>query len=1701
MATDETNGLPSGGDSCSIDVDLLATYLATGRSEADDAEIERAAVASLEADTVDRSPSGYWSGTGIELMAALLEVWGENHGAADVVRQAAIDADVLGHQPIDGGAGTGMVSVPSSVVGQALFDYGYTTGPGVLEVVAGERIGADPISGFADDPVSTLNGNFVHRERDLVTGGLGGLIDLRRTYNSLAARRRGRFGAGWSSLLDVRAEAGPDGTVVVTRLDGSLASFRPDGDGGFEPNHRRQLRLRRLGDGLVLEEGADCSFELGADGVLTAGSHHLASFTVDRPEGSGPIRVVEHLSGRELRCQIGDHGLVTTVETGDGRQVHFTYRDGHCTRVSGPQGSISYEIENGMVVARLDADGVALFRNQYDDRGRVVSQLSPFGARSRFTYDGATTTVSYGVDDGDQAPANQHVHDDRGRLVELRRSDGAALRIGYDTADRPVTMSDPAGGTTTYGYEGTDIDQWTSRTNPDGTVEERELDSTGRLVRQVDAAGGVHEYRYQGDDRWPSSVIDPLGGETRIGYDHRGLPQEITDPDGYRRLLLRNRDGLVRAALDGSGYRRSSHYSPAGHLIGLEDSLGATATIELDEAGRRLAVSGRRAGVGDGTAPASTAFAYTPAGRRSSCSIDGDLVWRATYGAHGELEELIDAAGGSVQLAYDPYSRVESVTAPDGATAVNQYDAEGRLRATVSPDGHRIERAYHRQGQVEVETSPDGATTTRVTDEAGRPVELTWPDGTTTSYRYHPGGPLASVEGPTGTVTFEVDLAGRLVAAIDRDGGRSGFDWSPAGRLRTAVSPAGRRLSFSYDDAGLLASVTDDDGIEVSGHLVMSERGIPAELDPLTAEADSEPWSEPLVWHPPLAQLPIRWSDEGAELAATAEVRWDQRGTVDTITDRAGVHTDVETDELGRVTGLKTGPTEVSVAYQASGEVVSVASPRGQLTLVERSADGQLLALDRPGLSPVTFDHDRLGRITSITSAGEVLASLTYYQDTARLMTAVNEQGQVTADHDPGGRLRSVVDLDGGTTTYGRDIDGLVTDRTGPDGWTVRYQRSAAGRVVAIGNADTGMIECPSDPTLGADRDDAGRVSLDRAGRRFTYDEADRLVASALPAAALIDYHYDEAGRLAREVTAGVTRRFTYDRAGQLVRVEGDHGLDLTCGYDQCGRRTWEVWSDGRRVDYVWNVLDHLVRVDRTAPDGSITSRHLTYSALGRVEQVDEITIDWDDGESSAGKPVRVGDARYLRSGLLVRAVDGGGSGTWSDGTSDDPWGADDGFGVRLGFRNELAVDEVVFMGARVYHPPTRSFLTPDPLPPALGADSCAGAYVYARNDPVNLVDPSGRSPISVDDFPSVREHLEQSRIENFTDDYVKPAVIAAFVPVMAQVAPILLANGFLVHRGLVFVGDRAEDLGLEDEWNSFYYHQILEPATERLSVWGERLIGPVDEGTRGDPGGTMETQERQPLLVEGSTPEERGRALVNGALDHTGDPLQIKPDELEILDHGNGSYTVVLPGVTDLSNPSPGFNPIDQTVRDTDQVALDSFRSADVADNDYARYVEEALVHAGVPDRADISIVGHSQGADTAVDLAADSELTGRYNVTHVVAAAYDTAPQLPFVDSDVEVLMLQNRLDVPMTVEQIFSAPMAGYGDPAPIPGNVTEAGFVGGFEGYGHHQDNYMDYLGQTDDPEVVAFLEDMAEAGYGESATSTVVDISYDPTVVS
>ena len=215
--------------------------------------------------------------------------------------------------------------------------------------------------------------------------------------------------------------------------------------------------------------------------------------------------------------------------------------------------------------------------------------------------------------------------------------------------------------------------------------------------------------------------------------------------------------------------------------------------------------------------------------------------------------------------------------------------------------------------------------------------------------------------------------------------------------------------------------------------------------------------------------------------------------------------------------------------------------------------------------------------------------------------------------------------------------------------------------------------------------------------------------------------------------------------------------------------------------------------------------------------------------------------------------------------------------------------------------------------------------------------------------------------------------------------------------------------------------------------------------------------------------------------------------------------------------------------------------------DNLYAQMVAEAMRRHGVPPGSEVMIVGHSFGADTALDLAADPRFNGpgAYTVTHVAAAAYHSGPQLRHVPAGTDVLVLQNNNDVPVQVENfgyhpvglvdsfddaldrfIARDPSGGLAELRQtghhaagivIDGAVVRAGgspiadttqpdvyqprpdqvvsvFDGGSAGAGHAQSNYTDYLTSHTSGPVAGFERSVGASGYGAPGQIVTFDVS-------
>jgi RHS repeat-associated protein len=412
--------------------------------------------------------------------------------------------------------------------------------------------------------------------------------------------------------------------------------------------------------------------------------------------------------------------------------------------------------------------------------------------------------------------------------------------------------------------------------------------------------------------------------------------------------------------------------------------------------------------------------------------------------------------------------------------------------------------------------------------------------------------------------------------------------------------------------------------------------------------------------------------------------------------------------------------------------------------------------VERAGLAPAAFTLDALGRVVQ-AATGDVVQSWSY------------ERGTLV-EH-------TVTTPDGGTTTrIDRDEDDRITAITGPDG-RVTYRHDAAAQLVSA-----------------LDDDGAGRT-----------------------------WRYDAAGRLVAETVDGAERRHEYDAAGQLVATTGPDGARTVYVHDGLGRRVRRTAPDGSTTEYAWSGLGSLAGiVERDAAYAETGRIEVWTDALGEVAEVGGVDTWWD---TAAGVPslTAVGGVPVLEAPGGVVAVDGSWAAAGWRGAratdAADPWallasmdalggaaGLPAGVGVTAG--GSLSIGGMEWLGARVYDPVAKGFLSTDPLAPVVGAAWAGNPYSYAGNDPLHAVDPLGLRPATDKDLQAYRDAHQGvlGGAKQFLDDHadmigkiavaagVALAVASLFTPVGPLTVLAMVGAGATMSGGLSILQQKSED-------------------------------------------------------------------------------------------------------------------------------------------------------------------------------------------------------------------------------------------------------------------------------------------------------------------
>ena len=1058
----------------------------------------------------------------------------------------------------------------------------------------------------------------------------------------------------------------------------------------------------------------------------------------------------------------------------------------------------------------------------------------PAGNTTAFTYtaggDIATVTNSVGG-------TTRHEYDTFGNLVKMITAGNRVWEYSWDGLSQLVGLTDPTGAITRFEYDR--AGEITQVTDATGVISHRSIErhegvesvtGTGEglfssAFFKVDVLGRVTEISQQDGASTTSSSSShgasgvPTGaGAAGAGVAGTGIPHGVSS----------SAEAIAAAETAGAPShptgRQMFTYDAAGNIVEALDAIGGLTQYVRDAAGRVtriISAAGRF-----------TDYTYDTCGRLVTESVGLNEPVRVTDPVTGASSWEEPTRWAVTTLVYDAASQVIERHTPDGLVEKMTYDAAGRL--TKVQAGRRVATyAWDACNQlVRVQDSTFG-TRRYAYNELGQLVRVTDGLGNRTFFAYDADGLLTSVTDPTGAITeYEYDAAGRILEVAKKP------------RPDSVVTTPAIRTTYTWDAAGRLLS--EDDGVRTRSFEYDARTG-----DLTRTLIDGSLAAEYGTGTPALPGSTITWmKDHTGDTPVTYRRVFDATGNLVEYTRQVDGTENVS--EPGTAAALETftstGSYTLTYAYDADGFRTMMLTPYGSSQWVLDGAGRPIRSINTASIADPgvreresvigEFSYDVMGHLVR-AQIGETISTWDFDQDgLVSSYEHTSEQGdentaegvQVIRDHT--GRIIGLDSTTTGLVMYSYDEAGQLTGARA-DGYELTWVYED-GLMVAerLYHHDTTEDETTQ-----------GRVLLGE--RQFIYNGLNQLLhcttierpytvgegASAAWVSTEVSYTYNAAGQRTgqKSITSdGVIqeRSYTWGITGALATVSDTttdaHGAEvpelcsrLQVHADATGVATAITGNDQVTVPLLWDPIfsaPHLLgagSIPAAGADGGFSQAAvpggfdpwsvpgvpntgvgfgaLNAPGLGAISVTGAAASQTPGLPSALGAPGISGASALLTSVGLPEGVSFTGSGT-------------------------LAVGGLALMGARVFDPSSKKFLSQDPLPPIVGAGWFADSYSFLGHDPVGMIDPWGTRPMSQE------EYSDYSKKQDL--QVLKTAI--SWVGTAVAIASVFVPGGPIVALGVAALGSAVSGFaeGMLDENGNFDFGSAMSGAG-----WGG-LIG-----------------------------------------------------------------------------------------------------------------------------------------------------------------------------------------------------------------------------------------------------------------------------------
>ncbi|HCH0556510.1 TPA: DUF4329 domain-containing protein [Pseudomonas aeruginosa] len=612
--------------------------------------------------------------------------------------------------------------------------------------------------------------------------------------------------------------------------------------------------------------------------------------------------------------------------------------------------------------------------------------------------------------------------------------------LAYDGAGRPLSVRDPNGVITDYGY------------HPRGWL-------TATKLRGADSST-------ESDDRI-----------TRIDYWPTGLVKRVTQPDGAFTAYT---------------------YDAAHRLTDVSDNAGNTIHYTLDNAGNRVAEETKDA---NGNLKRTLSRVYNQLGQLAT---QADAVGNPTdygYDANGNTTSATDALSRATQSEYDPLNRLKRTLQDVGGIAAETkfaYDALDNLTEVTDPKGLKTTYTYNGLGDLTKQVSPDTGTTLFTYDSAGNRITQKDARSKTTTYSYDALNRLTGIAyaNTSFNVTYTYDAnqsvctaaesfpVGRLTKMQDGSG-TTQYCYNRFGDLTRkvqTVNGVALTLRYSYAPDGQLTAMTYPDGAVVD--YVRDSQGRITEVGVKPSAGARQVLLTGATYHPfgPVAgwtygngrqmtrTLDLDYRPAAIHDASTGGLsvgfNYDEVGNLVELTQPGSTLPQVGLgyDALGRLTQFKDGPTGTVIdgyGYDKTGNRTSLTTAAGTSTYSYPTTSHRLT-----NVGGIARTYDTAGNTTGINGTAKQFV----YDDTGR-MSSVKAGGTTTRNYKYNGkgeRVRSYLSTANTYTLY--DEAGHWIGDYGANGTPVQQAIWMDDLPVGLRTAAAGIVSYIEPDHLGSPR-------------------------------------------------------------------------------------------------------------------------------------------------------------------------------------------------------------------------------------------------------------------------------------------------------------------------------------------------------------------------------------------------------------------------------------------------------------------------------------------------------------------------------------------------------------------------------------------------------------------------------------------------------